>query len=191
MLTNSIANGVKGLAGPRPIWPTRSSRTKDNSQVYMLGVDTAKDVIYSRLRLEKSGAGYVHFPVGGAFDGEYFAQLTSEAVQTRYREGRPYRVWVPIRDRNEALDTAVYALAARHATRIQVITPRPTASRPPPIEVDADDPPEGGPSVLPGRREVDPNFLHQAYAAATGPQAKPSWVNSGRIRGGSWINPRD
>ena len=69
----------------------------------------------------KPGPGYIHFPIGGAFDAEYFAQLTSEAVQTRFKEGRPYRVWVlPDGRRNEALDTAVYALAARHATRVRL-----------------------------------------------------------------------
>ena len=90
----------------------------------MIGVDTGKDVIYSRLRIPKPGPGYIHFPIGGAFDAEYFAQLTSEAVQTRFKEGRPYRVWVlPDGRRNEALDTAVYALAARHATRIRLDLP--------------------------------------------------------------------
>ena len=107
---------------------------------------TGKDVVYSRLRIQKPGPGYIHFPIGGAFDAEYFAQLTSEAVQTRFKEGRPYRVWVlPDGRRNEALDTAVYALAARHATRVRLdLLPRP-ASAPSP----APDPPEGGPPVFP------------------------------------------
>ena len=61
----------------------------------------------------------------------YFAQLTSEAVQTRFKEGRPYRVWVlPPSKANEALDTAVYALAARHATRVRLdLLPRPAPRR--------------------------------------------------------------
>jgi phage terminase large subunit GpA-like protein len=71
--------------------------------------------------------------------------LTSEVVQTRYREGRPYRVWVlPDGRRNESLDTAVYALAARSATRIRLdLLPRslpPAPSAPP-------DSPEGVPPV--------------------------------------------
>jgi hypothetical protein len=69
----------------------------------------------------QAGTGYIHFPIGGAFDETYFAQLTAETVQTRYKEGRPYRVWVlPPGKANEALDTAVYALAARHATRVRL-----------------------------------------------------------------------
>ena len=59
---------IKGVAGPRPIWPARSSRTRTNAQIFMIGVDTGKDVIYSRLRIAKPGPGYIHFPIGGAFD---------------------------------------------------------------------------------------------------------------------------
>jgi phage terminase large subunit GpA-like protein len=55
----------------------------------MIGVDTAKDTLYARLRFEEIGPGYVHFPIGGRFDASYFAQLTSEEVATRYSEGRP------------------------------------------------------------------------------------------------------
>ena len=112
----------------------------------MVGVDTAKDAIYSRLRIGKLGPGYIHFPIGGAFDETYFAQLTAETVQTRFKEGRPYRVWVlPPGKANEALDTAVYALAARHATRVRLdLLPR-SAPAPAPRP----DPPEGAPPVFP------------------------------------------
>jgi phage terminase large subunit GpA-like protein len=49
-------------------------------------------------------------------DAEYFRQLTSERVVTRFERGRPIRSWQPRRDgeRNEALDTFVYATAALH-----------------------------------------------------------------------------
>ena len=105
---------TKGQAGPRPIWPKRASRTRTNEMVFIIGVDTAKDAIYGRLRIDKPGPGYIHFPVGGAFDEEYFAQLTSEQVFTRKRDGRPFRIWVlPSGRRNEALDCIVMALAAR------------------------------------------------------------------------------
>ena len=132
---------IKGIAGPRPVWPARSSRTKSDARIYMVGVDTAKDAIYSRLRIGKLGPGYIHFPIGGAFDETYFAQLTAETVQTRFKEGRPYRVWVlPPGKANEALDTAVYALAARHATRVRLDLRRPAPEPPAP---------EGAPSILP------------------------------------------
>jgi phage terminase large subunit GpA-like protein len=42
--------------------------------------------------------------------------LTAERVVTRFEKGRPIRFWQPKRDgeRNEALDTFVYAHAALH-----------------------------------------------------------------------------
>ncbi|MCX4195113.1 phage terminase large subunit family protein [Methylobacterium organophilum] len=111
---------TKGAGGARPIWPKRVSRggVKGQEQVYVIGVDTAKDATYGRLRIKKPGPGYIHFPVcapdePNGFDNDFFDQLTSEHVVTRYREGRPYRVWVlPKGKRNEALDTFVLALAA-------------------------------------------------------------------------------
>ena len=105
---------TKGAGGPRPVWPKSPSRTHTNDMVFVIGVDTAKDALYGRLRIESPGPGYVHFPVGGPFDQGYYEQLTSEHVHTRHREGMPYRVWVlPEGRRNEALDTYVLALAAR------------------------------------------------------------------------------
>lgn len=109
---------TKGAAGTRPIWPRTASRAgaKGNEQVFIVGVDTAKDALYGRLRISKPGPGYVHFAAGGPFDETYFKQLTAESVVTRFREGRPYRVWVlPKGARNEALDTFVLALAAVRA----------------------------------------------------------------------------
>jgi len=111
---------IKGAAGPRPIWPKRESRTSSNQTVFILGVDTAKDAIYGRLRISKQGPGYIHFPVGDAFDQEYFDQLTSEKVVTRKKLGRAYRVWEAMRERNEALDCFVYALAARASIPVKL-----------------------------------------------------------------------
>lgn len=113
---------TKGVAGPRPVWPRRASKTHDKrSEVFLIGVDTAKDALYGRLRISKPGPGYIHFPAGQGFDAEFFAQLTSEQVVTRKREGRPYRVWVlPPGRRNEALDCAVLALSARLALRVRI-----------------------------------------------------------------------
>jgi phage terminase large subunit GpA-like protein len=104
---------TKGQAGMRPIWPKRASRTRNHEALYVLGVDTAKDRIYNRLRITKPGPGYIHFPAGDVCDETFFEQLTSEQVVTRKREGRPYRVWVlPSGKRNEILDCVVLALAA-------------------------------------------------------------------------------
>ena len=46
-------------------------------------------------------------------DGEYLAQLSAEKAIRKYVKGRgAVREWVKLRERNEALDLEVYALAA-------------------------------------------------------------------------------
>jgi phage terminase large subunit GpA-like protein len=102
---------IKGMNVPaKPIVgrPTRNNRYK--IRLYPIGVDTAKEVIYSRLRITEPGAGYYHFPVDR--DREYFLQLTGEKQVTKFNKGVGRREWIKTRARNEALDCNVYALAA-------------------------------------------------------------------------------
>jgi phage terminase large subunit GpA-like protein len=196
---------IKGAPGPRSIWPAHVSHTRTNARIWVIGVDTGKDTIYSRLRITEPGPGYMHFPAGGAFDAEYFAQLTSEVVRTRYKFGRPFRVWeLPTGRRNEALDTACYALAARHATRIPVLHPRRLDPKPsaPPIVIDddaapsiAEEEPETGPEMgapsppRPQPRDIDPAEYHQAVIESRRPQGgvRPGgWIHGGRPRRSWW-----
>lgn len=104
---------IKGAAGPRPVWPKRASKTTNTrDNIWIVGVDTAKDAIYGRFKIKTPGPGYCHLPMD--YDDAWFDQATSETVVTRYKEGRPYRVWVLEKGkRNEALDCRVYAFAAR------------------------------------------------------------------------------
>lgn len=111
---------VKGASddtGPaRDIWPRKPTRTnKGKIDLYVLGVDTAKNGIYGRLRLAEPGPGYVHFCAG--LPDDYFDQLTIEYRKTvKTPRGYERKVWhKPEGARNEALDTMVYALAALHA----------------------------------------------------------------------------
>lgn len=71
-----------------------------------------KDAVYARLKLSEPGPGAIHFP--RRLDADYFRQLTAERVVTRFETGRPIRSWQPKHngERNEALDTFVYAHAA-------------------------------------------------------------------------------
>ena len=78
--------------------------------LFPVGVDTCKELIYSRLNIQNAGAGYCHFPL--KYDEEYFRQLTAEKIITKYRRGFKRREWVLMRPRNEALDCRVYALSA-------------------------------------------------------------------------------
>lgn len=79
--------------------------------LFMVGTDTAKGIVYSRLRLTEPGAGFMHFPIG--YTEEYFNGLTAEKLTTEYRRGFPVRVWkcVPEGARNEPLDIRAGCLA--------------------------------------------------------------------------------
>jgi len=107
---------IKGRGGPAiPVWPRRPSRSnKGKIPLFIVGVDAVKDALFARLKLSEPGPGTIHF--GSDRDADYFRQLTAEKVVTRYERGRPIRMWQPKREgeRNEALDTMVYATAALH-----------------------------------------------------------------------------
>jgi phage terminase large subunit GpA-like protein len=111
----------KGMAGTgKPIVNRQPSRQRNGALLWIIGVDTAKEQFYANLRIEEPGPSYCHFPERPMYEEEYFAQLTAERTITKKRNGFPYRVWEKRRDRNEALDCRVYALAAFEATRIDM-----------------------------------------------------------------------
>ena len=102
---------VKGMGGEgRAIMGRPSRNNVGKVYLFPIGVDTAKEIIYSRLEIHEAGPGYCHFP--STYDDEYFLQLAAEKVVTKYSKGFPRRVWVKTRRRNEALDCRVYAYAA-------------------------------------------------------------------------------
>lgn len=102
---------IKGIGGEgKPVAgrPTKNNIGKIN--LFPVGVDTAKEIVYARLKMKEEGDGYCHFPIGR--DEEYFRMLTAEKKVTKYFKGRPKMEWQKIRTRNEALDCRVYATAA-------------------------------------------------------------------------------
>lgn len=89
------------------------NRVKRGVKLWPIGTDTAKAEIYGRLRITEPGPGYVH--ISRLQPAEVFEQLTAERLVTRYIKGHAKLEWVkPAGKRNEALDCAVYALAAAH-----------------------------------------------------------------------------
>lgn len=93
----------------------RYGRSPRPVRLYPINVDDAKGDLMGSLALPNPGPGYVHFPTHlESIDEEYFAQLCAEHKETRYNKAgvATHVVWVQDRDRNEALDTAVLALAA-------------------------------------------------------------------------------
>jgi phage terminase large subunit GpA-like protein len=111
---------VKGAAQPgKPILGKPSdveishkgTKIKTGAQVWLIGTDTAKSLFAGRMRVAKPGPGYLHF--SEELDEEYFEQLTSERLVTKYVKGRPKLEWQKTAGkRNEALDLEVYCLAA-------------------------------------------------------------------------------
>lgn len=102
---------IKGVGGEgKPIVGRPSKNNIGKVPLFPVGVDTAKELHYARLRIEEPGPGYCHFPSDR--DDEYFKQLTAEKQVMRYHKGFPHRTWVKTRTRNEALDCRVYAIAA-------------------------------------------------------------------------------
>jgi len=84
-------------------------------QLWAVGTDAAKGIIYSRLNNEldpskETQPGYYHFPIGTS--DEYFQQLTAEKLITKFNKGFPKREWVKTRERNEAIDCEVYCYHA-------------------------------------------------------------------------------
>jgi terminase, large subunit len=84
---------------------------KRGAQVFPVGSDTIKSLLFGRLKHNDVGAGYLHFYP--TVDKDYFEELTAEKQILRFRNGFPERIWVKKSSaRNEALDELVYAYAA-------------------------------------------------------------------------------
>lgn len=95
---------------------------KRGVKLWMVGTDTAKDLIYGRLQVTQEGPGYLHFST--ALPGEFYEQLTSEVrVLQKTAAGEQYR-WVKRQQRNEVLDCTVYAMFAAHTLDLHRYTDR-------------------------------------------------------------------
>jgi phage terminase large subunit GpA-like protein len=97
----------------RPVWPTSSGLQKHrtNTNVVIIGVDAAKDVLHSRMQIDNDGPGSMYFPSDREID--YFEQLTAERLVADTHRGRRITRWEVRSGRaNEALDCRVYGYAA-------------------------------------------------------------------------------
>jgi phage terminase large subunit GpA-like protein len=135
--------------------PSKIKRTGfTRLNLYSVGTDTAKDVIYAGLRHGPpkpvdgeepplTWPGYVHFPNDvPSINADYFKQLTAEKKVTKIVRGYSHKVYHKISGRrNEAIDCAVYAHAAeallnpdyKEILRLRLQN---NASRPPTQEVE-------------------------------------------------------
>jgi phage terminase large subunit GpA-like protein len=96
---------IKGVGGAgAPVIKLSTRKNKGKVVLALVGADTCKGLIYSRLQVEEYGPGYMHFPRKPEIDEEYFKQLTAEKQITKFVRGFPSKVWMKTRARNEALD---------------------------------------------------------------------------------------
>jgi len=109
---------IKGQGGPGiPLIHRYTRNNKEKALLVILGVDDGKSSVYSALRVQEPGPKYCHFPKDErrGYDRYYFQGLLSERLVPRIVKGQTRYVWEKISShaRNEALDTRVYALAAK------------------------------------------------------------------------------
>ena len=121
---------VKGSSqSKKPIIAGKPSKTEVNqrgkpvpgsAEVWMVGTDTAKDWILNRLALPNQ----VVIHTSKDFPIEFYEQLLSETKVTKWKSGRKFKVYEPIKKgiRNEQLDMAVYNLACAHHLGIPTYT---------------------------------------------------------------------
>lgn len=142
-----------------------STNNKYRVRLFIVGVDTAKDRIFARMKIPAAGPGYMHLP--DFAEDEYLAQLTSEKAVRRYRRGKgTIREYIKTRARNEALDLEVYNLAALYVLGQQ------TLRRLGELAKALGEPPEGEPGPKGG---------------AGGSQGGPGGVTRRRGGGSSWV----
>lgn len=109
----------KGVMMVNTPWPAEitagGKRVKVGVQVWPLNTSQAKFEFYGflRLPLPEEGAeypaGWCHFP---PMSDEFYQQLVAERYIRSKKHGYYKGIWDKVRDRNEALDCAIYARAA-------------------------------------------------------------------------------
>lgn len=102
---------IKGMGGEGKAIASKPSRNNvGKCPLFMIGVNTVKDMIFGRLKINEPGALYIHF--SDRLTDDFFKQLTAEKKVTRYHKGFPRSEYQKVYARNEALDCLVYAIAA-------------------------------------------------------------------------------
>ena len=112
----------------RNIWPSKGKEGEDRAlatkstartqatkgDLFVLGVDEAKTLIYQRLMVMDVGPGYYHYPFSDFCDRSFFKQLKSEKVEITFKNGYKSRKWIKKKEKspNEILDLHVMALCA-------------------------------------------------------------------------------
>lgn len=139
----------------QPVFARWSAQKKSRIRLAVVGTDTAKEAIYSRLAKGAETSARMHFPL--SYSREYFSGLTSEEKVVTWKSGTPRVEWKKRKGvekaRNEPLDVRVYALAALRslpmASRRLRLRKDYQLKRPETPEAPAESPPAAKPAAKP------------------------------------------
>lgn len=111
-------SGVKGFARENmgiPLIHKLSTNNEYHVKVFILGVDSGKEIVVSRLSTLEEGPGYCHFPINSerGYTKNVIKGFNSEQRVTEMKDGRAVIKWKKKSGiRNEPLDLRVYNTAA-------------------------------------------------------------------------------
>lgn len=118
---NKRIYGIKGMGGPGiPLIHKLSTNNQLKVKVFILGVDSGKEILMTRLKTVDEGPGYCHFPINAdrGYDETYVKGLTSEQRVVHMKDGRAVIKWEKKSGtRNEPLDLRNYSTAAAEILR--------------------------------------------------------------------------
>lgn len=113
--------GIKGMGGEGiPLVNKVSTNNVEKVKIFLLGVDSGKEILMTRLKTVDEGPGYCHFPINAdrGYDETYIKGLSSEQRVIHFKDGRPVLKWVKKSGtRNEPLDLRNYSTAAAEILR--------------------------------------------------------------------------
>ncbi len=114
--------GIKGMGGEGiPLVNKVSTNNIEKVKIFLLGVDSGKEILMTRLKTVDEGPGYCHFPINAdrGYDETYIKGLSSEQRVIEFKDGRPILKWKKKSSgtRNEPLDLRNYSTAAAEIIR--------------------------------------------------------------------------
>ncbi|MBV5305575.1 MAG: phage terminase large subunit family protein [Desulfobulbaceae bacterium] len=112
--------GASAVRAPEVQGPNWQKLGNIRCQLFSLGTNRLKSMLFGYFGLSQPGPGYCHIPE--EYPPQWFDHLTAEHVVTKEISGESFEVWEKIRDnaRNEAIDLRAYALAALLSVRIDI-----------------------------------------------------------------------
>ncbi|MDB6078160.1 MAG: terminase [Akkermansiaceae bacterium] len=165
----------------QPIFARFSDQKKERVRIAIVGTDTAKEVIYSRLAKGSETSAPCHFPL--SYSVEYFRGLTAEECIKKWKSGTPSVKWQKKKGeeaaRNEPLDCRVYALAALRSLPMALRRLRRKEAAQAKAAKEQAPAPETQPITKAAR-------VHDEVKPASRPAPKPSRDRGPFKRGGGW-----